>query len=144
MPIQQNAITAFITSCMFQALDPNVLKQAVLFVCVKNSISPHLFSFLEVFYSSKQASLSLCQHPQLISLFREIRLEALILLLLEQDLNLSLSPFNQVPILAATKLSTKENKLYPIKGLNWISQCANARLHKIPPAPSIRQISSDF
>jgi len=76
--------------------------------------------------------------------FREIRLEALILLLLEQDLNLSLSLFNQVPILAATKLSTKENKLYPIKGLNWISQCANARLNKIPPAPSITQITSDF
>jgi hypothetical protein len=49
--------------------------------------------------------------------FWEIRLEALIPLLLEQDLNLSLSLFNQVPILAATKLSTKENKLSPIKGL---------------------------
>lgn len=46
VPIQQNEITAFITSCAFQALDPNVLKQAVLFVCVKNNISPHLTPLL--------------------------------------------------------------------------------------------------
>lgn len=87
---------------------------------------------------------SLCLHRQFISGFWEVRLEALIPLLLEQDLNLSLSLFNQVPILAATKLSTKENKLSPIKGLNWISQCAKALLSKIPPAPSVRQITSDF
>lgn len=85
--------------------------------------SAHMF-FLSISPSHcrKELSVSLCLWPQFISVFWDIRLEALIPLLLEQDLNLSLPLFNQVPILAATKLSTQENKLSPIKGLNWISQ----------------------
>lgn len=91
--------------------------------------SAHML-FLSIFPSHRREELDvyLCLCPQFISMFWEIRLEALIPLLLEQDLNLSLSLFNQVPILAATKLSTQENKLPPIKGLNWISQCIKALL----------------